>query len=110
MHIIYPGVPHLIAVRVDGVDNVDVNSLLSHHTLYYYCLLIINTLVQKYIINTEIIYIINLRYMNYKYLAIVYNLYTIYSVANSFIKMSIFDIEKPSMGYKPHFTNNKLFY
>ena len=47
--------------------------------------------------------------MNYKYLPIVYNLYTIYSVANSFIKMSIFDIVKPSMGYKPHFTKTNCF-
>ena len=66
-------------------------------------------IVQKYIINTEIIHITNLRYMNYKYLPIVYNLYTIYSVANSFIKMSIFDIVKPSMGYKPHFTITNCF-
>ena len=47
--------------------------------------------------------------MNYKYLLIAYELYRIYSVSSSFIKMSIFDIVKPSMLYKPHFTDNKLF-
>ena len=67
-----------------------------------------HTLVEKYIINTEIIYIINKRYMNYKYLPnMVYKLYTIHSIASSLIKMSIFDLGKSSMLYEPQLVAKK---
>ena len=36
------------------------------------------------------------------------DLCTIYSVAINLIKMSIFDIVKPSMVYSPHLANNSL--
>ena len=86
--------------------------LCTHSERCLYCLLIKHTLAQKHITNTEIIYITNIRYMNYnKYLTIVYKLCTIYSVASSLIKLSIYNKVKQSLVYtsKSHFSNNKGF-